>query len=275
MSQNPSPYALQDPTPPKPPGATRNTVAIVAIISMTLLLMCGGVVGLGIYAVDRFAEQMAEFAEEEWDEQDAELAVEFAIEQDAMIREQVGAIEHVYGRDELTYHADANPEDYYYDVTGSEGAALVVVEFDEDEQNWFERIELVRGSSIASPRTPLRARRVPFDTQWSERVYDVLTADDQAPAMSLNIGAVTWIIYDYEKSLERDNRTELFFEIRGDDGTETVVVEFDATKSTIVRSIHVVDQNGVKQELIYTSDADAEMSDAPDGDNVGGENATN
>lgn len=264
MSQHPSPYALPDPTPPKQSGATRNTVAIVAIISLTLLLMCSGVIGLGIYAVDRLAEQMAEFVDEgEWDEQGSQLAVQFAIEQDALIREQVGEIEHVGSQDELTYHEEVAPNDYYYDVKGSKGEALVVVAFDEDEQNWFSRVELVGGYSIDAPRTPLRTRRVPFDSQWSKRVYDVLTANDQKVAKSLNIGEVTWIIYDYGRSLEYDSHNELFFEIRGDNSTETVVAGFHSDKYLHVRSLHIVDHDGVRQRLVYASDENAALADAP------------
>lgn len=60
MSQTPhSPYT--QPVPNSPSGASgssTNTVIIVAIVSVTMLLMCGGVLGLGYYAVERLAREI-------------------------------------------------------------------------------------------------------------------------------------------------------------------------------------------------------------------------
>ncbi|MCA9135263.1 MAG: hypothetical protein KDB00_00855 [Planctomycetales bacterium] len=284
MSQSPSPFSIPDPTPPQSSGATRNTVVIVAIISLTLLLMCGGVVGLGIYAVDRLADQMNDFIDEDdWDNQDSEIALQFAIEQDATIRDQVGEIDQITSQDELTYDFGADSDDYFYDVKGSKGDAIVVVVFDEDEKRWFKSVELVQGTQIDSPRVPLQHRNAPFDTEWSKQVYDLLAADDHALAESLSIGPVTWIIYDYDRSLESKFRTpELLFEIQGENGTKTVVAGFSDAYYDTIRSIHIVDEDGNKQQQVYSSDAAAtatmnepanEKADPPT-KNAEGENAS-
>lgn len=257
MSQIPSPYTLPDPAPPQPTGATRNTVLIVAIVSMTLLLMCGGVVGLGIYAVDRLAEEMGGFADEgEWSDQDYEVALQFALEEDKTIEDKVGQIKEVTSQDELTYDFAADSEDYYYDVKGSKGDAIVVVAFDEDDEHrWFKSVELLEGSSVNSPRVPLQDRNAPFDSQWSKQVYDALAAGDHAVEKSLSIGEVTWITYDYENSLDSGFSTpELLFEIQGTTGTQSVTVEFDDASYEVIQSIYLVDEDGNKGQRIYSSD---------------------
>lgn len=267
MSQSHSPFTIPDQTPPQRPGGGQNTVAIVAIIAFTLLLMCGGVVGLGIYAVDRLADQMLDFGEADWDwnEEDADVAIEFALAQDESIRELVGEINDVRPNDELTYHDDADLEDYFYTVSGPAGEAIVVVDFDEENsERWFVRTELVQGNAIDSPRTPLQARNAPFDSEWSKLVYDVLSADEHALTQSLNLGTVLWITYDYERSWETEKETELYFDIRGDQASLSVIADFNDDNFTAIASIELVDAEGVRQQQVYSADSTANMDSNAD-----------
>lgn len=265
MSQTPSPYSRPVQAVPPETGSSRNTVAIVAIISVTLLLMCSGLVGLGFYAVDRLAEQISELSDdfEEWDEEEAVSALEFALEQNAVIQERVGQIEQIEHQADLTFHDNADVEDYYYRVKGSSGDALVVVQFDYDDQRWFKNVELVEGNGIEDSRMTLQARNAPYDSQWSKRVYDILAANDGSLAQSLNIGTVRWIIYDYEKSSQRSVDKELLFEIHGESGAVSVVARFEDTKYIVVRSLQIVDDDGAQQQTIFTADPAAQSTITP------------
>lgn len=260
MSQTPSPYSEPVQTAPPQAGVSRNTVAIVAIVAVTILLMCGGMIGLGIYAVDRFADSMSDFADDQWYEEDAATALEFAIEQDTEVGDRVGEIEQIQHEGDLTYDDKAGAEDFYYRVEGSSGEALVVVQFDDSDQRWFQSVELVDGDGVESPRQTLRARNPPFDSQWSRRVYDILAANDHSLAQSLEIGAIRWISYEYERSSERSSGQELLFEIHGESGAVSVLARFENMKYDSVDSIQMVDDEGAPQRAIYTANAAPEIA---------------
>jgi hypothetical protein len=250
MSQSPSPYSEPGPELPQRRGPSSNIVAIVAIVSATILLLCGGLIGLGFYAVDRLAEQMADFADEfMWDEEEGAVALEFALAENDVVREQVGEIETVESEPNLTYDEDAGIEDYFYRVKGSAGEAIVVINFDYEEQRWFKSVELLDGNNIDAPRTRLSTRRPPFDTQLSKQVYDLLVADEGSLAGSLGVGEIQWIAYDYESSTEESDGKDLLFEVSGDSGAATLRARFQSDAFTTIRSLQVVRENGEGEQI--------------------------
>jgi hypothetical protein len=251
MSQSPSPYSEPGPELPQRRGPSSNLVAIVAIISATILLLCGGLIGLGFYAVDRLADQMAEFADDfMWDEEEGAVALEFALAENEVIRERVGEIENVESEPNLTYDDEAGIEDYFYRVKGSDGEAVVVINFDYNEQQWFKSVELLDGDSVDAPRTSLSTRRPPFDTQLSKQVYDLLAAEGESLAKSLGVGEIQWITYDYESSAEESNGNDLVFEVTGDTGTATLRARFTNDAYTTIESMQIVRESG-ESELIF------------------------
>ena len=256
MPQSPSPYA--EPVPEASPrnGPSRNLVAIVAIISATILLLCGGLIGLGFYAVDRLADQINDFADEfMWDEEEGAVALEFALADNEVIQERVGEIETVESEPNLTYDENAGIEDYFYRVKGATGEVIVVVNFDYDDQRWFTSVELLEGNNVDAPRTALSARRPPFDTQLSKQVYDILEADnipesdEESLAKSLGIGKIQWITYDYESSAELGTDNELLFEASGDSGTATLRARYVDDAFTRIQSLRVVLEEGESEQI--------------------------
>lgn len=255
MSQDYSPFSLPDPTPPQRPGASRNTLWIVGIVCFTLLVMCGGAVGLGLYAVNQFAKQMAEMADEEgfFEDDGTEMAVEYAIAEDPTIQQRIGDIESVQSNDDLTYHEDAGEDDYYYDIQGSKGDVTIVAELVYDDDRWFSKVELLEGDSIESARTPLQTRPVPFDTHWAGLVHQVFAADDHMIANSLNIGEIKRIVYDYESSDELTPAQDLQFDVTGTSGSVAVVATFGDENFTDIDSIDLLDDQGKKLRQLYSA----------------------
>lgn len=257
MSQVPSPFSLPDQTPPVRPETSRNTVAIIAIIAVTCLLMCGGVVTLGIYAINRAAEQFAELAadEGEWDELQAEVAIEYSLEQNDVLMERVGEIELIESHDGLTYDDDADGEDYYYRIEGTAGNAIVVVQFDEDnDHRWFKSVKLVEGASINAPRTTLSARNAPFDSETSKLIFDILVQNDRSAAQSLDIGSLQWITYQYDNSITLDSDLALLFDVFGENGNVSIKAIFTDFEFAEVVSLSIVDDDGNDQRTIFTAD---------------------
>lgn len=254
MSENASPYA--EPVSREPQRSpSGNTVQIVAILAVTALLIFGGLIGLGFYAVERLADQFAET--EVWDGDESNFAVEFAIEQSAPVRDRIGQIDSVEHQTELTYHEDAGPEDYFYRVRGSSGEVLVVVQFSDSDTRWFKSVKLVEGEGVDDPQTPLPTREVPFDSEWSKRVYEILAAEEGNVAESLNTGEIEWVFYDYEESVARSNDQELLFDVHGSEGTERIVARFEDPKFLKIEALHRVDDDGQSSKQLYVDSGNA------------------
>ena len=251
MSHTDSPYS--QPMSSGPAGPSRNTVTVVAMVAVTCLLMCGGLIGFGIYAVDRLADSMIESGDDEWYEDEVPQALEFAIKDDPDLRELVGDIQHVEHDQDLTYDLMAADDDFYYRVEGSAGKALLVVEFDYGDERWFKSVQLVQGDGVFAPRVPVAFENPPFDTQWSRLVFETLALNDPSVVESLGIGDITRVYYDYEASLEQTPRSrgELLFEIHGESGSVEVLAMFSDAKFQEIESIHVVDSEG--NRLLYES----------------------
>lgn len=264
MSPSSSPYAQPVQDSPPPPGSPTSTTTIVGIVALTVLLVCGGVIGLGFYAVDRLADQLSEYAEyrDQWDDNGSALAIEYAVEESPQIIEKVGEIESVELDHDLTYGGNSNDSEFFYRIHGAAGNALVAVEFSENDKRWFSRVSLAEDQTVDGPRTPLQSRRVPFDTQWSKRICDVLEANDNELAETLDIGPIRWIVYDYELSSDRAISQELVFTIEGESGSIKIVARFKDLKYVTVDSIQVVDDNDELGEAIYEGSPSAERDEA-------------
>lgn len=242
--------------PSNSPSSGRSWVLITAMICGTTLLLCGGLIGLGFYAVDRLAEPFAELSDEPADDdENTVIALRYALADDPTIEAKVGEIVEIRADEDLTYDFGANDEDYFYTVVGDEGQVTVVCQFSLNGQAWFESVELIDGPDVDSPRNALVTRNVPFDTVWSKRVWDVLQPDESLQE-TLDVGEVKWIQYEYR---EFDDGADvavprLEFEITGDGGSTTIVGDFRTFEYEGLKTLYMKNADGSLGDSLWTAD---------------------
>lgn len=237
------------------PNSGRSWVLITAMICGTTLLLCGGLIGLGFYAVDRLADPFAEIMNED-DEPDVNTlaALEYALAEDPTIQERAGKIQEIREDDALTYDFDADANDYFYTVIGEDSEVTVVCQLSDQDQTWFDSVELLDGSDVESPRKPLVTRHSPFDSVWSMRVWKILESDESCRS-KLDVGDVKWIEYDYREFDDEAGVAvpRLEFEVTGSRGTTTIVADFETFEYEVVKAISETNPDGSAGESIWTA----------------------
>ena len=229
-----------------------------------MLLLCGGLIGLGVYAVDRLADPLTGIMSEDDDpDEDTLAALKYVLAGDPTIQQRVGEIQEIRENDSLTYDFGADEDDYFYTVIGEKSEVTVVCQLSEKDQMWFDSVELLddtnspNGPEVGSPRISLVARDAPFDTVWSMRVWEVLESNESCRT-TLNVGEVKWIEYDYS---EFDDEVEvavpqLEFEIIGTSGKTTVVGEFTTFEYDVLKSVSKTNSDGSLSESIWPTESD-------------------
>lgn len=245
--------------PSGPPTSGRSWVLITAMICGTTLLLCGGVIGLGFYAVDRLADPLTGIlSENDEPDEDTLAALEYMLADDPTIQELAGKIQEIREDDLLTYDFDADENDYFYTVIGEKAEVTVVCQLSDKEQVWFDSVEMLDVSSspdgpkVGSPRKPVVTRHAPFDTVWSMRVWEVLETNESC-LTKLNVGEVRWIEYDYREFDDAAGVAvpRLEFEITGTSGTTTIVGDFTTFEYEILKAISETNSDGSLGESIW------------------------
>ncbi|MEM9368445.1 MAG: hypothetical protein AAGD07_20820 [Planctomycetota bacterium] len=238
--------------------SNRAWVAITAMICGTVLLLCGGVIGLGFYAVNQLADELA--FDEDWTMEDEAtlLAVQFAIEEEPTVIDEVGGIVQVTEDEDLTYDLNADGDDYFYRVVGDKGEMIVVANFHEDDTTWFRSIARLDGDKVDSPQTPLEFRAVPFNGDFTKAVHDVLVA--HPPAIEqLDIGELRWI----EESDEVSEEANVWrLSVLGTESNREVLVVYEPGAFEEIRHVDVVDASG-SRERIWTAESIAGVDELP------------
>ncbi len=243
MSQGPSPYSeprFGEPTPK--PGIG---LAAVLAICFTLLLMCGGILGFGFFAVQRLAEvienEIGELGNYDFEEDETPLALRYALRDVDPLPERVGAIESIEVNDELTYDRFADRPDYFYDVHGDQGDAVVRVRFADNAEDWFSRVTLVdeSGKSIQE----LSIGEVPFDSGISRRVWDRIETSTQ---LTDRIGQPQRVTADWEATTDAGLDTEMTYRmvVRGERGSADIEARFTDFDYETVESVTLIEDGG-------------------------------
>ncbi|MFK8114201.1 MAG: hypothetical protein AB8B91_18515 [Rubripirellula sp.] len=267
MSSDPLTYDPQAPDPGRQPSGANWSPLVVAMVCATLLLMCGGAIGLGVYAVDRLAKNLETLTAEldgEFEDSDSEspIALEFALQDAPVLRERVGTVKEIKFDSELSYDDRVSPEDYFFTVEGTTGDAKLVVQYSEDEQIWFTNIQLLEDDRFDGPRTELQSIDVPFDSQMSKlaltAIRDLKSRGEAGDAIG-GLGPIRWIRYDYDRSMSESGggwNQELYY--TATDGSVSVdfKAEFVTGKYTQIRKIIVIDDQGEStEEMVITASA--------------------
>jgi hypothetical protein len=252
MSHAPhSPYT--QPVPNASPGgggSSTNTVIIVAIISVTMLLMCGGVLGLGYYAVERLAKEINAIDYDYMsDDEDTPAALQFALSENDTIQEQVGEIESVEFATEHNLDNSIYTDEYYYRVIGTTGEAIVRVELSAKETEWFDRVELVPDETDLDTRVQLETIPVPFDSAMGMSTYELVKEN---ATIQEEVGTVQYVAYDWELTdkFTEPEEASYMFELRGDTGETHVRVLFDDYDYETVERIEWMEDPNAP-ELLY------------------------
>ena len=259
MSQNPFPYSAPDQSMAPPPKSGTNVLLVVAIVCGTMLLVCGGVIAFGVYAMNRLAEEIAQLEGDfgSWDEEEAAHALEYGLADNPSIRERVGEIQQVEMDDGLTFDDKAGEEDWFYRVKGSTGEAIVVVQFeDEDDRKWFTNVQLVEGTTADAPRTDLQVVNAPFDSAHSMDVYEALTGDGGA-ADSLGVGTIQFVAFDDGMADVAVGDKDIVFRIEGESGSANVVGRYTDFDCIDLESLHSVDDSGIVEAPIFSAESDS------------------
>lgn len=248
MSQSPSPFA-EPPQSQSPSGPMLGLAAIIAIC-LTLLMMCGGVLGLGFYAVNRLAavieEQIEGLSGYEFEEDEAPLALRHALADVPEVRERIGDLRDVEINDELTYDRFGSRPEYYYDVTGDRGTITVAVSFSHRDARWFSKIALVddEGTAIGD----IDFDRVPFDSGISHKVWERIS---ESPELTEQIGAVRHISTDWTGTTTAGADTDFSyrFDVQGEQGTARVEARFTGYDFEQVAAAVLLDDDGGERPL--------------------------
>ncbi|WDQ16020.1 hypothetical protein [Rhodopirellula sp. P2] len=231
-------------------GSSKNTVIIVAIVSVTMLLMCGGVLGLGYYAVERLASELnAVNYDYMADDEETPTALQFALSENETIQEQVGEIESVEFAAEHNLDNSVYTDEYFYRVIGTVGEAIVRVEVSAKEDEWFDRVDLVPDETDLDTRVQLETIPVPFDSAMALSTYELIKEN---ATILKEVGTVQYVAYDWELT---DDYTDAeaasyVFVVRGDAGETHVRVLFnDYDYVTVERIEWMEDPNA--PELLY------------------------
>lgn len=227
MSHAPhSPYTQPVPNSPSG-GSSKNTVIIVAIVSVTMLLMCGGVLGLGYYAVERLAKEInAVNYDYMIDDEETPHALMYALSENETIREQVGEIESIEFAEEHNVDNSLYSENYFYRVVGTDGDAIVRAEVSDKEEVWFDRVDWVPDETDLDTRVELETIPVPFDLVSSHATYELIKDDE---TIKSEVGTISYVSYDWELTDEYTSieDTSYVLKVRGDAGETHVRVAFD------------------------------------------------
>ena len=280
MSQGPSPYSeprFGDPTPK--PGIG---LAAVLAICFTLLLMCGGILGFGFFAVQRLAEvieqEIGELGNYDFEEEETPLALRYALRGVEVLPERVGEIESIEVNDDLTYDRFADSPDYFYDVRGDQGDAVVRVRFSDSAEDWFSRVTLVdaTGKTIQE----LSVREVPFDSGISRRVWDRIETSEE---LTDRIGNPQRVTADWQATTDAGLDTESTYRmiVRGEQGSANIEARFTDFDYETVESVTLIEDGGGTVALDLTApspnvDGDSDPEEASDrdvGDTIEGEKA--
>ncbi|GAB5515669.1 hypothetical protein [Rhodopirellula baltica] len=229
MSHAPhSPYTQPVPNSPSGGGgSSKNTVIIVAIVSVTMLLMCGGVLGLGYYAVERLAKEInAVNYDYMFDDAETPQALMYALKENETIREQVGEIESIEFAAEHNLDNAIYTENYYYRVIGTDGDAIIRAEISDKEEVRFDRVDWVPDETDLDTRVELETIPVPFDTTLAQAAYELIKDDE---TINNEVGTISFVAYDWELTDEYTDveDTSYVLSVRGDTGKTHVRVAFD------------------------------------------------
>lgn len=264
MSQSPYPFA-EPPPSQSPSGPTLGLAAIIAIC-LTLLLMCGGVLGLGFYAVNRLAavieQQIEELSSYDYEEDEAPLALRYALADVPEVRERIGQLRDVEINDGLTYDRFGSRPEYFYDVTGDQGAITVAVSFSHREGRWFSKIALVddEGTAIGD----IDFDRVPFDSGISHKVWERIC---DSPELTEKVGAVRHVSTDWTGTTTSGADTDFGyrFAVRGEQGTAQVEARFTGYDfEQVAAAVLLEDDGGEKPLTLAPQPAAPESPPAPE-----------
>ena len=230
--------AGEGPLRPGGGGPTGRTVAIVAMICATLLLICGGAGALAYHGINTLAElgEVGVFDDDErdwWYDREGP-AVRSAIEDDPTVRENIGEVEGVSFAESLTYDDDAHPSDYFFRVEGSKGEGVVVVRYDGDAERWYDRVSWLDGEEADSPQTRLEFKPPAVDCEPSLAVLDEL--EDSSEEWVKSLGEIETVRYDQTATEEASSLDdgELVFTVRGFDADAEVIGEFEGDYRRLV-----------------------------------------
>ncbi|MFG0267341.1 MAG: hypothetical protein ACF8AM_19650 [Rhodopirellula sp. JB055] len=231
-------------------GSSKNTVIIVAIISVTMLLMCGGVLGLGYYAVERLAKEINAMDYDYMvDDEDTPAALLFALTENETIQEHVGEIESIEFAPEHNLDNSIYADEYYYRVIGTTGEAIVRVELSASEKEWFDRVELIPDETDLDTRVQLETIQVPFDSAMGRSTYELVKEN---ATIQDEVGTVQYVAYDWDltdKYTDEDEASYMFV-VEGNMGETHVRVLFnDYDYETVERIEWMEDPNA--PELLY------------------------
>ncbi|KLU01214.1 putative transmembrane protein [Rhodopirellula islandica] len=231
-------------------GSSKNTVIIVAIVSVTMLLMCGGVLGLGYYAVERLASELnAVNYDYMADDEETPTALQHALSENEVLQEKVGEIESVEFAAEHNLDNSVYTDEYFYRVIGTVGEAIVRVEVSAKEDEWFDRVDLIPDETDLDTRVQLETIPVPFDSAMAQSTHELIKEN---PTILEEVGTVQYVAYDWELT---DDHTDAeaasyVFVVRGDAGETHVRVLFnDYDYVTVERIEWLEDPNA--PELLF------------------------
>ncbi|PHQ36385.1 hypothetical protein [Rhodopirellula bahusiensis] len=242
MSNAPhSPYTQPVPNSPSSGGSSKNTVIIVAIVSVTMLLMCGGVLGLGYYAVERLAKEInAVNYDYMIDDEETPEALMFALSENDTLREEVGVIESIEFAEEHNADNAIYAENYFYRVIGTDGEAVIRAELSEKEDVWFNRVDWIPDETDLYARVELETIPVPFDSTMAHSTYRLLKDNE---TIQDKVGTINYVGYEWEMTDEYTDAeaASYVFVVRGDAGETNVRVMFNDYDYVTVERIELME----------------------------------
>lgn len=207
--------------PPPSTSTAKIVLIILGIVLLVFLLICGGMIGFGWYAMNRFEEMIVAEMNSVGDDLLTEDALLEAISEDPTLQQQVGEIRKTrYDPSKTTEATDEDDWYFWYTVEGTDGIASVRALESEEDDRWFDSVEL---ETPDGKLVPLELKPVPYYESTGER--DVIRWVEQDPELQPLVGTVVAIRDDYER-FESDEAT-YWYTVEGDAGTLPVLVTFD------------------------------------------------
>lgn len=191
-----------------------------------MLLMCGGVLGLGYYAVERMATTFNEVNLDYMDEDtETPMALQYTLSENEVLKDQIGDIESVDFDEALNENNSIYTQEYFYRVQGSTGEAIVYVQISDAMDEWFSSVELVTDETDLENRVVLDTIAVPFDSTMAKTTYNEIVDDE---TIAEQVGTIVRVEYDWDmtEKLTSDFEASYVFLVKGSEDETYLRVTF-------------------------------------------------